>query len=261
MIPEYCVECGGGCVTSVQALGCAMSQVGRGVELRFERFQVEEVFGLTGGELADKPIEFISRRRNNWEELTGWERCLWRYSYDGAPEWATEDFGGRHHYDHSDYFTLIETGLSYESYAPEEIFFPGAPIWTRHYLRARQYTGDREVECNVEWEAKDNGGNSLVGEGETKGMQRCPMCAESAGEEHGYIYLGICTETVYRRVDFRCAECKLARSEMLEDAETECQCNMDELLEALCPHEFVKEGRCTECNAPCVGYSDGERTE
>lgn len=203
----------------------AMASVGRGVELRFEKLQIEEVLGLGGGELNAEPIEFISRRRNHWDELDDWERRFWRYSYDGAPEWARDDFGGRYGYDSSEYFTLIEVGCTYESYAPDELFFPGAPLWCRHYFRVEQYTNDGERECP---ESQGEDGDQKVGEGYTEGMQRCPMCDEKAGDEHGYIYLGTCAETVYRRVDFECAECGLARSEMLEHGLDACQCEEDQ---------------------------------
>lgn len=198
----------------VNALADAMSSVGEAIDQRFERMQVEYVFGLTGGELDDKPLNFTAPTKFNGDQPR-----TWRYSYDGVPEWAArEDFP-----DHNDpgvtYFTLIEIGVSYESYAPEWVRFDDGTT----YFRMRQYVHSGECECPM----GSCGDNERVGEDSTAGMAECPLCGEKRGEEHGYIYVGDSTETVYKRVVFSCEECGISQSDLTADA-PECDCEEEE---------------------------------
>jgi hypothetical protein len=67
------------------------------------------------------------------------------------------------------------------------------------------------------------GDNEKVGEDSTEGMERCPLCDEEKGEEHGHIYVGDGCETVYARIDFECEECGVLKSELTPEATT-CDC-------------------------------------
>jgi hypothetical protein len=201
----------------VNAFADAMQSVGEAIEQRYERMQVEHVFGLTGGELEDKPLTFIAPTKFDGEQPR-----TWRYHYDGPPEWAArEDFP-----DHNErdvwYFTLIEIGVSYESYAPEWVRFEDGTT----YYRMCQYVHSGETECT--WNVDDDGNEGArVGEGCTKGLHECPMCGEKAGEEHGYIYLGDSTETVYKRAIISCDACQITAAECDADNPM-CDCEVEE---------------------------------
>jgi hypothetical protein len=168
-------------------------------EAEIEREQVAWVFGLTGGELEDKPLTF--KAPDHWGES---QDRTWRYHYDGLPEYASSDYPDR--FDNGVYYmTLVEIGCSYGSGAPEWIDF-GKERW----FQVAQFANSGETECPE----GPSGAAEKVGEGHTEGMERCPLCEADAGEDHGYIYVGVGCETVYKRVDFSCDACGVLKSEI-----------------------------------------------
>lgn len=204
----------------VNALADAMQYVGRAIEAQNERQQVEYVFGLTGGELSNESLKFTAPGR--YGDVRNRE---WFYHYDGVPDWAEEDFKDpRGYYSHdfygSDYFTLVEFGISYESSAPEEL----TTLDGKLYLRVRSYSSSGETECPM----GSCGDNETVGEDSTEGMAQCPLCEADAGEKHGYIYLGNSAEHVYRHLDLACAGCGVLQSEIRRDEVTTCNCDDEE---------------------------------
>ena len=211
-------------MTLIRQFADAMSYVGQGVDARFEREQVEWVFGLTGGELSDEPLKFQARSAYSYgEEYGEWEDRSWHYHYDGVPEWATEDFDRdiRHSagtFGNVQHFTLVEIGCSYGSGAPQTIRFADGSIWHR----VAQYAHSGETECPM----GSCGDDETVGEDSTEGMHRCPLCEEEKGEKHGYIYVGDGCETVYAQIDFECAECGVLKSELTAD-DPACNCEED----------------------------------
>src|ERR1700687_2704798 len=94
-------------------IGDAFANVAKAIEASRERQQVEYVFGLTGGELEDKPLKFTAPNTFVTERS-------WLYHYEGAPEWAIEDFED---YYNNSYLTLVETDCCYGSSAPDTIMF------------------------------------------------------------------------------------------------------------------------------------------
>lgn len=78
-------------------------------DAQIERTQVEQVFGLTGGELNDSP----------WGGFA--------YNYEGVPEWASEDFD-RETRASGEYVTVIEIGCSYGSSAAETLEVDGQTL-------------------------------------------------------------------------------------------------------------------------------------
>ncbi len=177
----------------------AMAHVAAAIEARFEREQVAWVFGLTGGELDDKPLKF--RAPGYWGGTL--EDREWGYHYDGPPEWAESDFDDLNE-NGVDYFTLVEIGCSYGSGAPERLF-----VGDQFYLRVAQYANSGETECP----AGSCGDDETVGEDSTEGMHMCPLCEAEAGEKHGYIYVGDGCESVYKHIDVACAACDGTRED------------------------------------------------
>lgn len=178
--------------------------IGEAIIAGFERQQIEWVFGLTGGELADEPLHF--------RDEDGTER-KWAYHYDDVPEWAADDFDT--HEGRVSFCTLIEAGVSYSSCAPEIMNF-GTEVWHK----VATYAASGETECP---ERQDQ---ELVGEGHTEGLQQCPLCEADAGEEHGFIYVGESAEHVYMHVDMLCAICEVSASEIAGAGAMRCDCDI-----------------------------------
>ena len=133
-----------------------------------ERQQIEAVFGLTGGELAD----------DRWDvgDQTGTARA-YAYWYEGPPEWAAHEFTDR--YD-VDYRTLICCCLFG---GPPEVLGDDEGAWSR----VASYASSGETECP--W----RGAANCAAEGP------CALCGGDE-EDHGHVYLGDgWCEVVYRR--------------------------------------------------------------
>jgi hypothetical protein len=140
-----------------------------------ERQQVEWVFGLTGGELNDEP----------WNGFA--------YNFDGVPEWAHSDFKDRHD---RDYHTVVSCFLYG---GPPERIADAFGVWTRQAT----YPSSGETECplrDVEAEEQE----AIYAHREKRfnlpRIERCFLCDEERGHDHGYIYLGDgWAECVFRR--------------------------------------------------------------
>lgn len=146
-----------------------------------ERLQVEEVFGLTGGESEAKPLRF-----RDVADGQLWTRSYW---YDGVPDYVEREFSQWFWYDK---FTIVDCCLYGE---------PPATIRARHGrlydLKALyQSSGEhgcpfREAEIAVEHEypvTVDTYGSPPVEH------RYCAYCDEPpdaiACDGHGYVYLG-----------------------------------------------------------------------
>lgn len=168
-------------------------------EADIEREQVEWVFGLTGGELEDKPWEPFAPSTEGEKDCT-WalgmgglgyasSRETFAYHYDGVP-----DYCGRREYD-----DLYANGVEYRTVvycclfgSPPEHVVDGGQLWTR----VASYTTSGETECPERQEG-----------GEVE-EDECPLCGADHGEEHSYIYIGEgWSEVVYRAEVHYCEEC------------------------------------------------------
>lgn len=169
-------------------------------EEAIERQQVEEVFGLTGGELEDEPWicwtqmesevdgEPLYGKNEEFHAQSFWE---WkeRYWYEGPPEYVEREmqrqFPGTLR-------TLVNPGGIIT--APHRELYDGQGIWK---LR-ETFNNSGEAECparSYDFEARTDVEHGKIGI--VKG-ERCPLCDEQEGDEHGYIYLGVCSyEAVY----------------------------------------------------------------
>jgi hypothetical protein len=164
-----------------------------------ERESVEQVFLLTGGELDDKPWEpwepcalsdrdadHVLAGHDTWSHHAS-ERLSFRYSYDGVPEWAEEDFPD-----------LYDNGVSYRTVVldclfgfPPEVLHDRGETWTR----VREYGPGGERECSMR---DGDGGETIVGSENWRDdiivhggkepfdrESRCPLCEADSGEPHG----------------------------------------------------------------------------
>lgn len=198
-------------------------------EEQIDKAKVEEVFRLQG-ELDDKPITFPEGYNDDGTQSMTWPegtpRVLlidmteptrsFRYSYDGAPEYAGEDFD----FD-AETFTVIRNvmfGL------PERVLVDdNGKIW----MRAAVYTGSGETECpcaTFDPLTQEDGRDLKVTQeqADVHDGKVCHLCEEPVGQEHGFIYLGEGeSEVVYLAVGYvrgRCAEC----GELIDDDEQFC---------------------------------------
>jgi len=119
-----------------------------------EREEIEWVFGLTGGELADKP----------WAGHKYW--------YEGVPDYAGEDFADDE--EGTQYRTVVCCYAC--SNPPDEL---GDEEGT--YKLAKVYSNSGETTCPGHSD-QDNAGRVTE--------EQCPLCDMKQGEKHGYIYLG-----------------------------------------------------------------------
>jgi hypothetical protein len=130
-----------------------------------ERQQVEWVFGLTGGELDDEP----------WNGF--------RYNFEGVPDWARPDFKDR--YDR-EYRTVVSCFLYG---GPPERIVDASGEWT---LQAT-YGSSGETECPLRDIAPEEQ-EAIYAHREKQfnlpHIERCFLCDEERGDDHGYIYLG-----------------------------------------------------------------------
>jgi len=143
-----------------------------------ERAQVEEVFGLTGGELSDEP----------WTHTEGDEPWAppvkFEYWYDDVPSYAEDDHTD---WSHSRYRTVVTCTL-----------YSGAPLVLRDdegtWRFVKAYTSSGETECPCR-----QGGDPYP-DMPDDGTGSCALCGvklknEETGEKtpaakHEHIYLG-----------------------------------------------------------------------
>lgn len=158
-------------------------------EKRIQQEQVEHVFGLTGGELDDKPVTFVTGFRERYGKIEETDLGLtWPFHYDGVPEWAFEDFDRDARNSASDErFTLVDLGCEYGSRENKILIDSDGRI----YLHVVSYANSGETEC-----PGMHDDSTLVTE------EQCPLCEADVGEEHGYIYIGPGAEHVYQLVGY-----------------------------------------------------------
>lgn len=148
-------------------------------ERDLEREQIKWVFGLTGGELADKPWEFEEfhetlKHDANYNFRTAREprAGAFRYWYDGVPDYAEI----RDKYSET-YRTVVVDELF--GAAPSAIR-DGQGIWKK----VRSFRSSGETECPGRQDEGD------VTKDSASNGEYCDYCEANIGEEHGYIYLG-----------------------------------------------------------------------
>jgi hypothetical protein len=146
----------------------------------YERDQVAEVFGLTGGELEDEPWipTYVTDTYNEVRPVT------FTYWYQGVPEYAEEDF------------TDWSWG-GYRTVCRDEIFgqMPATVTDDEGTWRVvARYSSSGEIECP---------GRQFDNEVSPFPFP-CPYCEATADDTdgHGYIYIGDgWAEIVYRLED------------------------------------------------------------
>jgi hypothetical protein len=179
----------------------ALTQAKADREAAIKKECVEWVFRLTGGELDDKPWEpFVSREDATELDTTTWkfepsphfERTIFRYHYDGAPEYATEFSDG----DHVTVVSCVLFGLE-----PEHLCERG-----RRYEKVACFTSSDECECPC-GQAREEGNFHVEDREGSKPGTWCPLCETDDTDDSHYIYLGDgWAETVYRVVP-TCTTC------------------------------------------------------
>jgi hypothetical protein len=190
------------------ARALASDEVSDAIEAWIERQQVEQIYGLTGGELDDKPLLYLDENEGSHSVA---------YHYDGVPEWAGDDFADRYECG-VDYFTVIDVDNPYGWFQQEMRLSDG-----RRYFLVKTYTSGGEASCPL----GACGNDEKVGEDSTEGMTACPLCEADEGEDHGVIYLGTGSEAVYKHVDFSCGMCGIAKSDLTDEAPI-CDCAYSE---------------------------------
>jgi hypothetical protein len=162
-------------------------------DAEIERTQVEQVFGLTGGELSDE----------------SWGGYAW--NYDSVPEWACDDFPRDVRYGAGgNYRTVIVTGGGFLP-TPKAVIEVDGQAWDL----VKTYGNSGETACCFE----DGSGVKVTREhcrlvrtfpknrkslgynpkDMTAYRAECPYCEARIGEKHGYIYVGESYEAVYQK--------------------------------------------------------------
>lgn len=172
-------------------------------EEEIERTSVEQVFDLTGGEMADAPWYFgIPQEENDYSHPV--RSATRRFWYEGVPEWATEDFpsearGYTNSCESATYRTICETHLGYGGPIPTEIV-DSQGVWK--FVCAYGNSGERACVYDSGAGERVNDECVLSEDGTV-----CAYCEAEVGEKHGCIYLGDCRELVYRLAGENCDEC------------------------------------------------------
>lgn len=200
-------------------LADAFRQIGEAIDAEWDQRRIEEVLMLEWGTLDKRSSRITFTAESKYD---GEKEYSWRYSYDGVPEWCESDFPDCNDYNVG-YFTLIEAGVSYESCAPKWLRTKDGKLYVR--MASMGPSGERE--CPGGYDHENGTDGAMVGTADTAGMHECPLCGESAGEEHGYIYIGESFEHIYKHVDFKCEECELTRADMTADAPM-CDCDVED---------------------------------
>lgn len=173
---------------------------------QIEREQIEWVFVLTGGELADKPWRgsYLSR-------FGGWAHCVHHYWYDDTPEYAERELKNAEHWN-AEFITLITWGGG---------FLDAPPAFVRrnriHYKLVATYTNSGETEC-PQCQRDDRETTPLTRRERnwSNGQWECSLCEEylepdRTHPKRSFIYIGEGYEAVYRRI--KPSEVKLDESE------------------------------------------------
>lgn len=135
-----------------------------------EKQRVEQVFDLTGGELADKPLRLAYARSSGDTSGLPYRRTWARYFYDGVPNYAEADFARR-----TGTFITIVVDEQFQE-LPRTIYARG-----RRWKRIAAFRSSGETDC------PDTG--HVIAEAVFP-LDRCPLCEARIGEHHESIYIG-----------------------------------------------------------------------
>lgn len=161
----------------------AMAEATEKREAALEKERVERVFGLTGGELNDRPWEPFAPKEGNYFDGDHYERESFRYWYDGAPSYASG-------FDDSEHTTVVQC-IMFGS-PPEVLYERGY-----RYEKVATYTTSGEDECPCAQDREE--GHDVPGP--------CPLCETSADDDSHYIYIGDGWAEVVYRVVRVCEHC------------------------------------------------------
>ncbi len=128
-----------------------------------EKERIEQVFGLTGGELETSPWKCQSRENPELSIDREWSFAYW---YEGVPEYAKRDFEDPHDGCHRTVVTECVFG------APPAVLEDEDGRW----YRVQSYSSSGETQCS--WEGCEDAEENLP----------CKIC--EGEDEHGCIYLG-----------------------------------------------------------------------
>jgi hypothetical protein len=135
-----------------------------------ERERIEQVFGLTGGELSDEPWSCESREEAKPDRVRTFHS--W---YEGVPEYAKRDFPDLHD---TSYRTVISCCLFG---AEPEVLEDEEDRW----YRVASFSSSGETTCS--WEGCEDADENLP----------CKIC--EGDDKHGMIYIGDgWSETVFK---------------------------------------------------------------
>jgi hypothetical protein len=162
-------------------------------EAEVERACVEELTGLTGGELSDDPWEGTA----GGSPVRAGSTFRRTYNFEGAPEWLDE-IGKKERYS-GEWATAVHFGAVG---SPAKFIFDRSGTWELEHA----LYDDPEHECMLcHWDPEKQEESSKprpvteaeaqIAEGDDR---RCPYCEEAIGEEHGFLYQGNATWEVYR---------------------------------------------------------------
>lgn len=166
--------------------------------------QIAEVFALGGGELADEPWDCHAQ-----DPVYGERARRFAFWYEGPPEYAHDEFPDR--FPAGSFFPDRSNDASYRTVIldcmfglPQEVLTEEVEtddgVETRVWRRVAHFTNSGEAECPGRH--KDDG--ALVTEDEVvtvyeTELARCPLCDQSLGNPHEFIYIGDgWAEVVYR---------------------------------------------------------------
>jgi hypothetical protein len=142
---------------------------------------------LTQEQIERQTIEYLFGDLDDpWRDADGVVR--FGYSYDGAPEWATEytsDYDNR-------YATGIVTGGGFLPSPPEVISDPDGGTW--HLVETFAHSGEKECPLSEGYPAGKVQADHCNGPDDSV----CPFCEEPIGADHGFVYVGDSYEAVYR---------------------------------------------------------------
>lgn len=163
---------------STTTKGTAMTQSSTATEQR-DRAQVEEVFGLTGGELNDEPWIVNDRATQ-----TAW---TFHYHYDFAPSYAERDF---------EQYDEVRTVVRCNMFGEPPAVLIDQHDASRRWVKVATFTNSGETEC---FGANNDAPNIVTAEQTATAGSECYYCAEPIGKPHTVVYIGDgWAEIVYR---------------------------------------------------------------
>jgi len=146
-------------------------------ERDLEREQIEWVFGLTGGELADEPWTVLGAPihffRHDPLQTEAMDEHVFPYWYEGVPDYSEI----RDKYSET-YRTVVVDEMG--GPVPGALLDKEGGIWKK----IRSFRNSGETECPGR---QDEG---VVTESSASNGKYCDYCEANIGEDHGYIYLG-----------------------------------------------------------------------